>query len=255
MWKREEQSRSETMPVTAIVLAGGKGTRMGSQIPKQYLPIAGKQLLWYTLRAFTESEVTDIVLVVGSGEVELRYREYVEQYGFTKISAIVEGGKERYDSVMCGLAAIPGEMDDTRVVLVHDAARACILPRTIHDVIVSAREHGACIVAVPVKDTIKVSVDGKTVSATPSRDTLWTVQTPQGFSCGLLRRAYAKMVDMRDNQPETFRQFTITDDACVVETFLQCPVFIVPGEYTNIKVTTPEDMQIAAGWLTAENKE
>lgn len=246
---QEKQAYKQDSHVTAIVLAGGKGSRMGSEIPKQYLPIDGKPLLWYTLRAFTESDVTDIVLVVGTGEIERCQREYVEQYGFTKIVAIVEGGKERYDSVECGLAAIVAQSLPTDVVLVHDAARACILPRTIHGVIERAQESGACIAAVPVKDTIKQSEDGKTVSATPPRSTLWTVQTPQGFSYSLLQKAYDNMEQLRRENPQGFGALTITDDACVVETFLQQTVWIVSGEYTNIKVTTPEDMQIAERFL------
>jgi 2-C-methyl-D-erythritol 4-phosphate cytidylyltransferase len=214
---------------TAIVLAGGSGKRMGGDIPKQYLPLCGKPLLYYPLQTFQESDVDEVVLVVAPGDEAYCRKEIVERYEFTKVRNIVAGGKERYDSVYQGLQQATGDY-----VLVHDGARAFVTADIIRRTMDAVREQDACIVAVPVKDTIKqVDSDGK-VSATPDRNTLWTVQTPQAFRRDILVSSY----NIIQHEGLT----NVTDDAMIVERAGKGPVHVVLGSYDNIKITTPEDM-------------
>ena len=140
------------MKVTAIVLAAGSGKRMNSKVHKQYLLMNGKPVLYYSLKAFEESNVDKIVLVVGAGEIEYCKKEIVERYGFVKVCAIVEGGKERYHSVYEGLKAA-GETD---YVLIHDGARPFLTQDIIERTITMVAQCKACVVGMPVKDTIKI---------------------------------------------------------------------------------------------------
>lgn len=214
---------------TAIVLAGGSGKRMGQDTPKQYLPLAGKPLLYYPLRAFEQSRVDEIVLVVAAGDEEYCRREFVERYHLTKVTAIVAGGAERYDSVYNGLLQASGDY-----VLVHDGARAFITEEIIHATMDKVEKCHACVVAVPLKDTIK-EVNGEgIVQGTPDRSKLWTVQTPQAFLREKLLSSY--------NIIRSREMTDITDDAMIVERAGNGPVEVVLGSYENIKITTPEDL-------------
>lgn len=222
------------MKNTAIVLAAGQGSRMKSDIAKQYLLLRGKPVLYYSLQAFSSnSNIEDIILVAGSDEIEYCQKNIVDFYGFSKVKNIISGGKERYDSVYNGLCAVR----DRDYVFIHDGARPFVDECMINRVLKGAEEYGACIVGMPVKDTIKISdKDGKIID-TPCRDNLWTVQTPQVFSYELINRAYSIMIRNED--------IKVTDDAMVVEKILDYEVRIVEGSYKNIKITTPEDMVIA----------
>lgn len=221
--------------VSAVVLAAGQGKRMGSRIHKQYLLLEERPILYYCLKAFEDSAVDEIVLVVGKGEIPYCQTEIVEKFGFHKIKAIVEGGKERYHSVYEGLKAIT----EGETVLIHDGARPFVSLKNIQDAIWGARQYQACVLGMPVKDTIK-RVDEENVAVeTPDRRYLWQIQTPQAFSYELIREAYDLL--MSDEQ----MQQGITDDAMVAEKMLQRKVKIIEGDYSNIKVTTPEDMTIA----------
>lgn len=223
--------------VTAVVLAAGAGKRMNSTVHKQYMMLAGKPVLYYALKAFEESAVTDIVLVVGTGEIEYCRQEIVDLYGIQKVCAIVEGGKERYLSVYEGLLAAPG----TDYVLIHDGARPFVTVDMIARSIASARQYQACVVGMPVKDTIKV-VDGEGFSKeTPKRSTLWQVQTPQSFSYPLIRGAYEKVLAQED--------CAVTDDAMALELATGQQVKVIEGSYQNIKITTPEDLFVAEAYL------
>ncbi|MDO4294526.1 MAG: 2-C-methyl-D-erythritol 4-phosphate cytidylyltransferase [bacterium] len=234
--------------VSAVVLAAGQGKRMGSRIHKQYLLLEGKPILYYCLKAFEDSAVEEIVLVVGKGEIPYCQTEIAEKFGFHKIKAIVEGGSERYHSVYEGLRAI----SRCEIVLIHDGARPFVSLKNIQDAIEGARKYQACVLGMPVKDTIK-RVDGENVALeTPDRRYLWQIQTPQAFSYELIRKAYDLL--MGDEQ----MQQGITDDAMVAEKMLQKRVKIIEGDYSNMKVTTPEDMTIAAAlWkaLSTDAKE
>lgn len=222
---------------TAVVLAAGAGKRMNTKVHKQYLEVAGKPLLYYTLKAFEESRVDDIVLVTGAGEELYCRREIVEKYGFHKIKAVTAGGKERYHSVYQGLLAAEG----TDYVLIHDGARPLVEQAVIERSMESVEKYQACAVGMPVKDTIKI-VDGELFAkGTPDRSNLWQVQTPQTFSYALIREAYCKMLQQEDA--------VITDDAMVVERMTSVPVKLIEGSYRNIKITTPEDLLLMEAYL------
>ncbi|MCI5602971.1 MAG: 2-C-methyl-D-erythritol 4-phosphate cytidylyltransferase [Clostridiales bacterium] len=221
---------SERLESWAIILSAGKGTRMKSDICKQYMLVEGKPLLFYTLKAFEESEIDHIVLVVGENDVSYVQEEIVDKYKIDKVYRIVIGGHERYDSVMNGLDVI----SDNGKVLVHDGARPLIETEYINQIIDGLNETEACIAAVPVKDTIKEVDEEGFVKNTPDRRRLWQVQTPQAFSVSLLKSAYSKMkINGSDG---------ITDDSMVVEKYTDTKVRIVECSYSNIKITTPEDL-------------
>lgn len=224
----------------AIVLAAGQGKRMQSKVQKQYLLIQDKPVLYYALKTFEESRVEQVVLVVGQGEEAYCREQIVEKYGFGKVKAIVEGGKERYHSVYAGLQAIAEDMD---FVLIHDGARPFVTQAMIARTLEAVQSHGACIVGMPVKDTIKIADSNGFTKETPPRSQVWMIQTPQVFRCDLIREAYAKLI----RQEESFLQqgIVITDDAMVVELLGNCSVKLVEGSYQNIKITTPEDLEIA----------
>lgn len=223
----------------AVVLAAGKGSRMGSTIHKQYMELCGKPLLYHTLRAFEESSVDEIVLVTGPGEVPFCQNEIVDRYGFSKISAVTEGGSERYHSVYAGLKAVK----DCAYVLIHDGARPCVTKEIIDASRTAAITYGACVVGMPVKDTIKISDENGYAALTPDRTSLWQIQTPQAFRYDLVLRAYNRLMES-----ESFQK-GVTDDAMVVETMTKEKVKLIQGDYTNIKVTTPEDLEIAGVFL------
>lgn len=222
------------MKNVAIVLAAGQGKRMNSKVQKQYLLIKGKPVLYYTLQAFEESAlITEVILVTGKDEIEYCENEIVEKYGFTKIHKIVAGGKERYHSVYEGLKAVEG----ADYVLVHDGARPFVDEQIIERICRSVEEHKACVAGMPVKDTIKIADSEGYASYTPDRKMVWQIQTPQAFSYELLSEAYEKLMKEEVNG--------ITDDAMVIETMTSHKVKLVEGSYKNIKITTPEDLDIA----------
>ena len=224
----------------AIVLAGGRGSRMESDIPKQYMSLCGKPVLYYALNAFQNSVIDEIIIVSGADDVEHCQKEIVEKYGMTKVSKVVSGGKERYDSVINGLRAIEGT---DGYVFIHDGARPCVSEGIIERCLQDVKKHKACVAAVPVKDTIKVVDKERFSVTTPDRSTLWQIQTPQVFELALVRQAYEKMY--RDEA-----RGNITDDAMVVEKYSDTRVKMSLGGYNNIKITTPEDMIIAAAMLS-----
>lgn len=234
------------MESIAIVLAGGRGSRMKSDIPKQYMQLKDKPVLYYSLKAFQESPLDKVILVAGQDDILMCRKEIVEKYHFDKVAEIVVGGAERYDSVCHALEAV-GEITkhlDKRdvYVFIHDGARPCVSPQIIANCREAAMQFGACTAAVPVKDTIKV-VDGAGFAVdTPDRNTLWQIQTPQVFRYDIISEAYRSM------RKDTTRG-TITDDAMLVERYTDIRVKMAMGAYTNMKITTPEDMEIAAKYV------
>jgi 2-C-methyl-D-erythritol 4-phosphate cytidylyltransferase len=220
----------EEKKVSAIVLAGGKGKRMGTEVSKQYLDLEGYPVLYYSLKAFEESLVDEIILVTAQGEEEYCRTEIVEHYHFGKVKQIVHGGKERYHSVFEGLCAVK----DTGVVMIHDGARAFITPDIINHAAEMTLQCSACVVAIPVKDTIKVADDHKNIIETPDRNHLWQIQTPQCFDFQKIYEAYQYV--LQKQLPG------ITDDAMVWEKYYDIPIKLIEGSYYNIKITTPEDM-------------
>lgn len=221
------------MKITAIVLSAGTGRRMGSDIPKQYMELNGYPVLYYSLKTFQESIVDEIILVCGSGDVEFCRHNIVEKYGINKVSNIVEGGKERYNSVYNGILAAT----EPDYILIHDGARPMIDNKIVEDSIEAVKIYKACVVGMPVKDTIKV-IDGDGYAQnTPERKYLWQVQTPQSFEFELIRESYRKVIEENVQG--------ITDDAMVVEYAADQPIKLIEGSYENLKITTPEDLKIA----------
>lgn len=234
------------------MLAAGQGKRMGTKVAKQYLELAEKPLLYYTLQAFEQSPVIDaIVLVVGNPE-QISYckNEIVDAYHFQKVDIITIGGKERYDSVSCALDAIARDMEERAregYVFIHDGARPVVTPDILERCLTAVQEYDACVAAMPVKDTIKLADGDGFAASTPRRDLLWMVQTPQAFSFPLIYGAHRKMNMTKEQWEQT--GLKITDDAMVVETFTDRKVKLVEGSYENIKVTTPEDLILAKAFL------
>ncbi|MBB6691255.1 2-C-methyl-D-erythritol 4-phosphate cytidylyltransferase [Cohnella xylanilytica] len=221
----------------AVVVAAGRGTRMGAADNKPYLPLAGRPILAHTLEAFERCEAVEtIVVVVAPGEEE-RARGVVRglMAGGRKVRAIVPGGAERQDSVCAGLDAL-----DTEGVLVHDAARPLVTPAQIEACCREAERHGASALAVPVKDTIKVEGERGFMTATPDRSTLWAVQTPQAFARAELIEAHRRA---------KAEGAAATDDTMLMER-LGRKVAIVKGDYRNLKITTPEDLPVAELFLS-----
>ena len=170
-------------------------------------------------------------------EIGLRGEEIVKKYGFTKVSNVIAGGKERYDSVYAGLCACK----DCRYVLIHDGARPFITEEIIERGLEKVKETGACVVGMPSKDTIKLSDAEGYVKETPDRKCVWTIQTPQIFSYALIREAHDS-IRKKDMSK-------ITDDAMVIEHETGVKVALAEGSYQNIKITTPEDLYIAEAFL------
>lgn len=231
----------------AIVLSAGSGKRMQSDIPKQYMDLNGMPVICYSLRAFAESEVDEIVLVCGREDVDFCKKEIVEKYKIPKVKAVVAGGKERYDSVYQGLLQI----EDADYVLVHDGARPMVDREMIHRAMEEVKDAKACVIGMPSKDTIKVSDADGYVSHTPDRNRLWMIQTPQAFCCGLLKASYEKV--FADREAKIGAEINITDDAMVWEYAQPQKVKLVTGSYENIKITTPEDIAVASLFLAKRN--
>ena len=215
---------------TAIVLAAGQGKRMNQTVAKQYLELKEKPILYFSLKAFEESSIDEIILVTGSGQTEYCRENIVNKYSFHKITRVLEGGAERYDSVNRALTAI----EQTDYVLIHDGARPFLTVELIERIISEVMDHPACIPGTPVKETVKVVNEDGFISSTPNREILWSAQTPQAFEFSSIRRAYELMYQ------DTGRS-SITDDAMVYEAYMKKQVKMLMGDYNNLKLTTPED--------------
>lgn len=219
---------------TAIVLAAGKGSRMQSAVPKQYLELCGKPVLYYSLAAFEESFIDEIILVAGKDDISYCKEQIVERYGFQKVTEIIAGGAERYLSVYQGLLAA----EEADYVYIHDGARPFVDAAILSDAKACVEQYQACVAGMPVKDTIKIVDAEDFAKETPERKYVWQVQTPQVFSYALVREAYDMLMEDQD-------AYSVTDDAMVVETMLNYSVKLFRASYKNIKITTPEDLQIA----------
>ncbi len=226
--------------VTAVILSAGVGRRMHSAIPKQYLDLHGKPVIAWTIEAFERcAGVDEVILVAGEQDIPFCTREIIERFGFRKVRKIVAGGKERGDSVLCGLlAASP----DTEYVLVHDGARPLVDQKTILRAIDGAKRYKAAIVGIPAKDTVKVTDQEGFVVSTPDRSTLRIIQTPQAFEYKLILEAYEKVAE---------DGIRVTDDAMAAEYAGHVKVKIVEGSPRNLKITTMEDIVTAEMLLEA----
>lgn len=248
-WMKGNRLNMNRFKTTAVILAAGQGKRMHSNTHKQYLLIKDKPVLYYSLKAFEDSMIDDIVVVVGKGEEKFCEKEMIDKYGFCKIRAIVEGGAERYHSVAYGIRSINWACN---YVFIHDGARPfvnnTIIKRAYDEVIQSK----ACVAAMPVKDTIKIADKDGFVAETPDRSRVWQIQTPQVFEKDLITSAYEKLLSQEGRLLS--EGITVTDDAMVVEYFMHTPVKLIQGSYENIKITTPEDLKIAEIFLDEECK-
>ena len=221
---------------TAVIVAAGKGKRMGTDISKQFLPLCGKEILAHTVEVFEKAEnIRDIILVTGADSLQ-DVKDMTQEYGWQKIISIVAGGKERQDSVWNGLQAVP---KDTEIVLIHDGVRPFVTEDILNLSIETALEMGGCVAGVPAKDTIKVCNSENIAIDTPDRSTLWQIQTPQTFRKERIVKAYAQAKE---------KGFVGTDDASLVE-YSGYPVKVIMGSYRNIKITTKEDLLIGEAFL------
>lgn len=228
----------------AIVLSAGTGSRMGSSVPKQYLPLLDRPVIYYSLKAFEDSPYIDeILLVAGADDLSYVKEEIVDKYGFAKVTAILAGGKERYFSVANALKNLEGK---DGYVMIHDGARPMLTEEIIGRLYEGVCTYEAVCAAVPVKDTIKIVDEEGFAVRTPDRKTVYAVQTPQVFSLPLITGAYGELLQ----NPDTYRNVTVTDDAMVVECVYGKRVKMLQGSYENIKITTPEDMEVAKVYLS-----
>lgn len=223
--------------ITGIVLAAGKGSRMKSDIAKQFMLLGEYPVVYYSLKAFENSAVDEVILVTNESAVDYCKKEIVEKYYLKKVKKVIAGGMERYDSVYRGIM----EADAPDYVMIHDGARPFLTRKMIDDSIEAVKKNRACTVGVPVKDTIKiVNCNGFGVE-TPPREELWQIQTPQTFDYQLICESYQKMY--ADKKPE------VTDDTMVVEKYGNVASKVIFGDYANIKITTPEDINLSAIFL------
>lgn len=244
---------------TAVLLAGGQGKRMGQGKAKQYLEIAEKPVLWYSLMAIEKSEYIDeCVLVIRPEDIDFVREELLTKYYFTKVTRLAFAGKERYESVWSALVSLTGidwtvlneekkleVLEDVSVldklptdyIFIHDGARPFLTEEILKNNYLGVKEYGACVTGVMSKDTIKLVGEDGYVKDTPDRSRLRIVQTPQTFRAPLIYEAYRKAL---------FEEIPgITDDAMTVELSNLSQIHMVEGSYSNIKITTPEDLLIA----------
>ena len=214
---------------------------MGTQTAKQYLELQGKPILVYALEVFEQSAVVDDILLMTDKEhVEYCKKEICEKYGIKKVSAVAPGGKERYESVWKALCILK-ERGQSGFVMIHDGARPFVTEEILKRGLQKVKETGACVIGMPSKDTVKLSDEEGYVKETPNRKCVWTIQTPQIFSYSLIREAHDSI-----RQKDMSK---ITDDAMVVEQETGAKVALAEGSYQNIKITTPEDLDIAEAFL------
>lgn len=229
----ENITSMEREKIAAVIPAAGSGERMGLSENKPFLLLGGKPVLVHALERFQESPfVSEIVLVVRASD-RAKAKAVVDEFKLWKVIDIIEGGKHRTDSVFRGLEILKGR--GIEIVIIHDGVRPFVAEEKLQLLLAACREHGAAVLAVRPKDTIKQSNNTPFVEATLERSKLWAVQTPQAFSFDLLWKAY---------DPSVKGSFVGTDDASLVER-LGVKVRIVEGSYDNIKITTPEDLELA----------
>jgi 2-C-methyl-D-erythritol 4-phosphate cytidylyltransferase len=219
------------MSVCAVVPAGGAGTRMGGTVPKQFLELNGKPILYYTLKTLQDCGIiSELILVVPEQEYDKACANWLGKPEI--VTKVVIGGEKRQDSVYNGFCEVSPQME---IVLVHDGVRPFLSPRMIQETVDVAREYGAAITAIPLYDTIKRVDTSGLVSQTVDREGLWRVQTPQVFRYEILKEAFKKA---------NYEKFYGTDEGTLIE-HLGKPVKVVEGSEQNIKITRPEDLRLS----------
>lgn len=221
------------MKSSAVIVSAGKGHRFMEGKKKQFVSLAGKPVLCHTLDKFEACPlIHSLLLVVGREDMDFCLKGIVERYGYHKVSQIVPGGKVRQESVKNGIDLLSRDAD---IVVIHDGVRPFVTPEMIEESIRVASHSKAAVIAMPVKETIKMVNPDGTVLRTLDRGSLWQIQTPQTFQIDLIKEAFRKAAE---------DGFVGTDDASLVER-LGVEVHVLPGSYANIKITTPEDLMLA----------
>lgn len=216
---------------SAIIVAAGKGRRMGADRNKLFLEIKEKPVLYYTVKTFSECKsIDEIIIVTSQDDIEYCRKEIIEKFKIEKVKSIISGGAERQDSVLNGLMALK----DCETVLIHDGARPFVNNKIIEEGIEKAKEYGACTCGVAPKDTIKIMDGNKFSIETPDRSKLFCVQTPQCFNYELILECHRKIKEDK---------ISVTDDTMVAERYGH-KVYLYEGSYNNIKITTPEDLVV-----------
>ena len=221
------------MKANTIIVSAGKGHRFLKEKKKQFYLLGDRPILAHTLDKFENCPlIHSILLVVGQEDMDYCLKEIIEKYGYRKISQLIPGGRQRQDSVKNGIDLLPKE---TEIVVIHDGVRPFVTKEMIEESIRSAVKCQAVATAMPVKETVKMVQRDGIVLQTLDRDSLWQIQTPQTFQVNVIKEAYHKA---------TADGFIGTDDASLVE-HLGVKVHILPGAYSNIKITTLEDLMLA----------
>ena len=220
----------------AVVLAGGSGQRFGADLPKQFLPIAGKTVIEHSISAFEQCSAIDEIAVVMHADHLPLMQEIIGRNGWQKVRKLLPGGAERHYSTLSAINAYENVSDSN--LIFHDAARPAVSQRIINDTVIALQTHPAVAVAVPTTDTVfEVTEDGRFITDIPIRNRLRCAQTPQAFHIGVIREAYRKALQ----DPH----FTSTDDCGVLHKYCpEIPIFIVPGDPSNLKLTYPDDSTI-----------
>ena len=240
---------------TAVVLAAGKGSRMGTAVAKQYLTLGEKPIAAYALEAFQASPVIDeILLITDPAHIEYGWEELIRPYGITKAAAVRPGGRERYESVWNALNLLyernsqdeAGNLAREGYVFIHDGARPFLTDDMIQRAYRDVEQWDACVVGMPVKDTIKQTDENGVILDTPDRSRIWQAQTPQVFSVPLIMEAFRRQMSQDCSR--------VTDDSMIVENQMGVRVHMTEGSYTNIKITTPEDLAVAEAILAQYKK-
>lgn len=256
--------------ISAVIVAAGKGRRMGTDVPKQFLELAGKPVLAHTLEAFEKSRVNEVIIVTVGSDIEYVRHEIVEKYGFSKVVEVIEGGLERYDSSFAGISEAWERINsrsskcdpEHSKILIHDAVRALITPQEINRVIDALAIYDAVCPGMPVKDTVRlVTPDGLAIG-TEDRSLLKSMETPQGFKAEEIYKAYLRFYRKADSGEVLVGATTdlimedidsdwidVTDDASVAQRYSEMELHVCEGDYTNIKLTTPEDLIFAEAIL------
>ncbi|MBR5156038.1 MAG: 2-C-methyl-D-erythritol 4-phosphate cytidylyltransferase [Clostridia bacterium] len=234
-------SKKKCIPTaTAIIVAAGNSSRMGDGVNKQFLMINNIPVLAHTLMSFDKAQSIENIIIVTKPENIITVNDMVREFGISKIKAIVPGGDTRQASVVCGLKQI----ENNNIVAVHDGARPFVTPAKIDELVLCAQKYGAAVPGVAPKDTIKTIDENQHVLTTPDRNSLRMIQTPQVFWADELKLAYIRAHESG---------FEGTDDSSFAEN-IGIKIYIADGEYTNIKVTTPEDLPIAEAIALYLNK-
>lgn len=227
--------------VLSIILAGGSGSRIGGETPKQFIEVSGKPIIAYTIEAFERHSLVDEIIVVCKSEYIDLIHDMIDANGYKKVVDVIPGGKERYESSMAALSHCTSPDDK---LLIHDCARPMVSERIISDCIGAMDNYDAVTVAIPASDTIYVSDNKEHITDIPARASLRQAQTPQCFKASTIKEAY--------NLALSDEHFNPTDDCSVVFKYLpSCPIHIVEGDPVNIKITYKEDIEIFENYLSS----